>query len=102
MGRAGGAPPAGPVGAVAGGVLTAAATLYSARHRRRAEPQPLWGRILASALLMAVFGWLLGLVTGSLVTAIVSGVLLGALGLRPLKLALGIAVGVAVGLVVSD
>ena len=41
---------------------------------------------------MALFGWLLGLIYGAgepLLTAIISGTLLGLLGLRPLKLALG-------------
>jgi hypothetical protein len=48
---------------------------------------------------MAIFGWLLGLAGFSpLLTGIVSGLLVGALGVRPVKLALGLAVGVAVGL----
>ena len=33
--------------------------------QRAAEPKPLWQRIVASALLMALFGWLLGLIYGS-------------------------------------
>ena len=45
---------------------------------------------------MALFGWLLGLVVGApLPVAIVSGALLGLLGLRPLKVPLGILVGAA-------
>ena len=65
-----------------------------------AEPKPLLGRIVASALLMALLGWLLGLIYGAghvLLTAIISGALLGLLGLRPLKLALGLVVGAVVG-----
>ena len=51
---------------------------------------------------MALFGWLLGLIYGSghvVLTAIISGALLGLLGLRPLKLALGVVVGAVAGLV---
>lgn len=65
-----------------------------------AAVKPLWYRILSSALLMAVFGWLLGLIYGpdqALVTALISGVLLGLLGLRPLKVALGLLVGAVMG-----
>ena len=42
---------------------------------------------------MALFGWLLGLIWPDepLLTAIISGALLGLLGLRPLKAALGLA-----------
>ena len=60
-------------------------------------PKPLWQRIFGSALLMALFGWLLGLILGpheALLTAIISG---GLLGLRPLKLRLGLLIGVLVG-----
>ena len=49
---------------------------------------------------MALFGWLLGLIYGpdeALLTAIISGALLGLLGLRPLKLVIGLLVGVALG-----
>jgi hypothetical protein len=67
-----------------------------------AKPGALWGRILHSALLMALVGALLGLVLGPLATAILCGAFVGALGLRPLKLALGLAVGVAVGLVLDE
>jgi hypothetical protein len=33
--------------------------------RGAAEPKPLWHRIRSSVLLMALFGWLLGLIYGS-------------------------------------
>src|SRR5438445_312426 len=68
--------------------------------RGPAQPPPLWHRILASALLMALFGWLLGLVgvDAPPAAAIISGTLLGLLGLRPLKAALGLVVGLSVGL----
>jgi hypothetical protein len=50
--------------------------------------------------MMALFGWLLGLIYGRdepVVTAIVSGALLGVLGLRPLKVAIGVLVGAVLG-----
>src|SRR3954466_12943364 len=87
-------------GAVAGAVLYAPAEAFSSLSRGVAEPQPLWHRILSSALLMAVFGWVLGLIYGpdeALITAVISGGLLGLLGLRPVKFAIGLLVGAAVG-----
>jgi hypothetical protein len=90
------------VGAVIGAALYAPAEVLTTMRRAPAEPKPLWYRILSSVLLMALFGWLLGLVFGSdatLLTAILSGALLGLLGLRPLKAALGLLVGAAVGAV---
>jgi hypothetical protein len=88
------------LGAVIGAALYAPAELLTTIHRAAAEIKPLWLRIVASALLMALLGWLLGFAYGAgetLLTAIVSGALLGLLGLRPAKVALGVAVGVAVG-----
>ena len=90
------------VGAVIGAVLYAPAEVFTTMRRGAAEPKPLWYRIVSSVLLMSLFGWLLGLVFGSdatLLTAIVSGAVLGLLGLRPLKLALGLVVGAAIGAV---
>jgi hypothetical protein len=94
---------AGP-GALIGAVLYAPAEALTSLGRGAGVPKPLWYRILSSALLMALFGWLLGLVLGPgqpLATAIVSGALLGLLGLRPLKLALGLAIGAALGIAVQ-
>src|SRR3954451_18474022 len=51
---------------------------------------------------MALMGALLGLVLGPLPTAIVCGGLVGLLGVRPAKLALGLATGFVVGLLVDD
>jgi hypothetical protein len=87
-------------GALVGAALYAPAEAVTSMSRSAAEPKPLWHRILSSALLMALFGWLLGLIYGSdepLLTAIISGALLGLLGLRPLKAALGLLVGAALG-----
>src|SRR6185312_5787847 len=71
--------------------------------RGAAEVKPLWQRILASALLMALFGWLLGLIglDEPLLVAIASGALLGLLGLRPLKVALGLVVGAVLGVLLQ-
>ncbi|MGZ6642596.1 MAG: hypothetical protein ACXVFT_12260, partial [Solirubrobacteraceae bacterium] len=87
-------------GALIGALLLAPAEGVMAMTQGVAEPKPLLGRIVASAVLMALLGWLLGLVYGSshvLLTAIISGALLGLLGLRPLKLVLGIVVGAVTG-----
>jgi hypothetical protein len=87
-------------GALIGAVLYAPAEAVTSMSRGVAAVKPLWYRILSSALLMALFGWLLGLIYGPdqvFLTAVVSGVLLGLLGLRPLKVALGLLVGAVVG-----
>jgi hypothetical protein len=87
-------------GAAIGAVLFATSEAIGAARQRPAEPRPLAGRIAASALLMAVFGWLLGLVYGdghAVLTGILSGALMGLFGARPLKVALGAAIGAVVG-----
>ena len=86
-------------GALIGALLYAPAEAVTSLSRGAAEIKPLWQRIFASALLMALFGWLLGLVGlgDPLVTGIASGALLGLLGLRPLKVALGLVVGAGTG-----
>jgi hypothetical protein len=89
-------------GAVIGALLLAPAEAITGIRRGPGEVQPLWLRILSSTLLMALFGWLLGLLYGSdepLLTAIISGALVGLLGVRPAKAALGLLVGVALGFV---
>jgi hypothetical protein len=90
---------AGP-GALIGAGLLAPAEAFTSIRKGPAELKPLWQRILSSALLMALFGWLLGLIYGSnepLLTGIISGALIGLLGLRPAKAALGIVVGAGLG-----
>lgn len=89
------------LGAVIGAALYAPAEVVTSMRRGPGSVKPLWYRILSSALLMAVFGWLLGLIYGPdepLITGIISGALLGFLGLRPGKAALGLLVGTALGL----
>jgi hypothetical protein len=92
------------VGAAAGAVIGAAvwapAEAITTLRSAAAEPKPLWQRIVSSALLMALLGGLLGLIYGPdepLLTALICGALLGVLGLRPLKIALGLLVGAVVG-----
>src|SRR4051812_39228910 len=90
------------VGAVIGAVLYAPAEAATSLSRGAAEVRPLWFRIISAGLLMALLGWLLGLIYGPghpLLTAMIVGALLGLLGLRPLKLALGLLVGAVVGVV---
>jgi hypothetical protein len=77
-----------------------AAEAVTSFSTRPAEPKPLWHRILSSALLMALFGWALGMIYGSdepLATATISGALIGLLGLRPVKAGLGLGVGAVLG-----
>jgi hypothetical protein len=83
-----------------GAAVDAPAEAITSVRRGGAEPKPLWQRIVSSALLMALFGWVLGLIYGPnepLLTATVCGALLGLLGLRPLKAALGLLAGAAAG-----
>src|SRR5215217_610078 len=79
------------VGAVTGVLLYAPAEASTSLSRGAGEVKPLWQRIISSALLMALFGWLLGLLglDEPVAVAIASGVLLGLVGLRPLKVLLG-------------
>ncbi len=89
------------VGAVVGAAVYAPAEVITTMSRSAGEIKPLWQRIFSSALLMALFGWLLGLIYGPdelLLTAVISGALLGLLGLRPGKAVLGLVIGVALGL----
>ena len=88
------------VGAVVGAAVYAPAEVLTTMSRGAGEIKPLWQRIFASALLMALFGWLLGSIYGPdepLLTAIISGALLGLLGLRPGKVALGLLIGAGLG-----
>jgi hypothetical protein len=89
------------LGALIGAVLYAPAEALTSVRRGPAEVKPLWYRILSSCLLMALFGWLLGLIYGPgepLLTAIISGALVGLLGLRPAKAAVGLSVGGLLGI----
>jgi hypothetical protein len=89
------------VGALVGAAVYAPAEVITTMSRAGGEIKPLWQRIFGSALLMALFGWLLGLIYGPdepLLTAIISGAFLGLLGLRPLKAVIGLVVGAGLGI----
>ena len=86
------------LGALIGAVIYAPAEVITSARRGPAEPKPLWYRVISSALLMALFGWLLGLIYDEpLFIALMSGALLGLLGLRPGKALLGLLVGAVLG-----
>jgi hypothetical protein len=88
------------LGALVGAALYAPAEAITSIRRGTAEVKPLCYRVLSSALLMALFGWLLGLIYDEpLFIAIISGALIGLLGLRPGKALLGLLVGAVVGAV---
>jgi hypothetical protein len=92
------------VGAVVVAAVYAPAEVITTMRRGGAQIKPLWQRIFSSALLMALFGWLLSLVFGSdatLLTAMLSGALLGLLGLRPFKIVIGVVVGAALGVLLE-
>src|SRR4051812_24920484 len=78
------------VGALIGVLLYAPAEAITSLSRGAGDVKPLWQRIISSALLMALFGGLLGLIglDEPLTVGIVSGALLGLVGLRPLKILL--------------
>jgi hypothetical protein len=87
-------------GALIGAALYAPAEAITSMSRGAGEPRPLWGRILSSALLMALVGWVLGLIYGPdepLLTGIICGAFIGLLGLRPAKAVLGLLVGAILG-----
>src|SRR3954454_8533728 len=89
------------VGAVIGAVIYAPLEAVMRARLGPADAPPVWQRILGSALAMSLFGALLGMAFSSVVVALLSGALLGLVGLRPLKVVLGIAVGAVVGVVLA-
>jgi hypothetical protein len=89
------------LGAVIGVVIYAPLEATMRARLGPADAPPRWSRILGSALAMSLFGALLGLVFSPVVVGILSGALLGLVGLRPLKVVLGVAVGAVVGALLS-
>jgi len=90
----------GGAGALIGAALIAPAEVITSIRQGPGELKPLWQRVVSSALLMVLFGWVLGLIYGPdepLLTGILSGAFVGLLGLRPAKLALGLLVGGVLG-----
>jgi hypothetical protein len=90
-------------GALVGAVVMAAVEATMRLTLAPGRQPPRWSRIVASGLLMAILGWALGLAgAGSMLTSFVSGALVGVLGVRPGRIALGLAIGVATGLLAPD
>jgi len=91
--------PAAVRGAGAGAVLLGAAEAVSRARQRPGQIPELWSRILATGALAAPVAWAGGRLSGArpLTVGTVSGVVAGALGLRPQKVALGPVLGAAVG-----
>ncbi|HWB36265.1 MAG TPA: hypothetical protein VHA75_09595 [Rugosimonospora sp.] len=87
-------------GAVAGALGYALVDGVARARQRPGQIPALWSRIVASGVLAAPAGWLLGALTpaGPVVVGVLFGALAGLLGLRPQKVALGPVVGAAVGL----
>ncbi len=102
VGAAAGAALGGWPGALIGAVGFAAIEAIGEVRHKPAQPKPLLGRIVASALLMALFGWGLGhLYAAPLFIGLVTGAFVGALGLRVTNVALGLLVGASVALVLD-
>src|SRR3954467_3989717 len=89
------------VGAVIGAVIYAPLEAVMRARLGPADAPPIWQRILGSALAMSLFGALLGTAFSWVGGAILSGALLGLVGLRPLKVLIGVAVGAVVGVALS-
>jgi hypothetical protein len=91
---------AGLVGAALGAVGLGAVEAVARARQRPGQIPALWARIAASGALAAPLGWAAGRLTGAGPVAVgaVTGTAVGALGVRPQKVALGPLVGAAVGL----
>src|SRR5690242_16582773 len=92
-------PRAAAVGAITGAAGLAVSDAAARAAQRPGEIPPLWGRIVASAALVAPLGWTAERVGrfGSVAVGVATGALAGALGIRPHKVVLGPVVGAAVG-----
>lgn len=84
---------------VAGAVGLAVSEAVARARQRPGEIPALWQRIAISTALTAPLGWAGGRLTGAGPVAVgaVTGAAVGALGLRPQKVALGPVVGALVG-----
>jgi hypothetical protein len=107
IGAAGGAAIAGAVpgldwrhGAVVGAVTLGLLAGWADASRTPGQPQPLFVRLYAAALIAASFGALLEWLLpdwSAVVPSMLAGALIGLIGFRVEKILLGIAVGVVVG-----
>ncbi len=87
------------VGALVGAAALGASEAAARALQRPGEIPPIWQRIAFSAALAAPLGWVAERVTGAgpRAVAAVTGTAVGALGLRPQKVAMGPLLGAAVG-----
>ena len=92
-------PKATAVGVVVGAAGLAASEAVARARQRPGEIPALWQRIAVSAALAAPLGWAAGRLTGAgpLAVGAVTGSAVGALGLRPQKVAMGPVLGAAIG-----
>ena len=90
---------AGLLGATVGAAGLGASEAVARARQRPGEIPALWQRIAVSAALAAPLGWVAGRLTraGPVAVGAVTGVAVGALGLRPQKVVLGPVLGGAVG-----
>jgi hypothetical protein len=87
-------------GAITGAAIVGAGEAVTDATRTPGTAKPFGWRIVSSAALAAVLGWLVDLVAPDLHLAVYGalfGLIYGAIGFRLTKLALGAAVGIAVG-----
>jgi hypothetical protein len=87
------------IGTMTGAVLVTISERIARSRQRPGEIPALWSRIVMSVALAAPLGWLFGKLTGAgpILVGLLSGLLAGALGLRPQKVVLGPVLGLAVG-----
>ncbi|MEQ6899686.1 hypothetical protein [Nocardioides sp. YIM 152588] len=102
-GAAAGASLGGRRGAAVGAVALGASEAVARARQREGEIPALWQRIAVSGALAASLGAAAGAVSGAGPRAVGTGAgaVVGAMGLRPQKLALGPAIGLAVGQLLS-
>jgi len=88
------------IGGLAGAVALACSDVVARSRQRPGQIPALWSRIIAAGAIAAPLGWAFAKVFGAgpIVVGLVAGLVAGALGLRPQKVALGPIVGVLVGL----
>ena len=91
------------VAAVVGAVGLGTSEAVARARQKEGEIPALWQRIAVSAALAAPLGWVAGKLTGAgpRTVGASTGAVVGAMGVRPQKVALGPLVGVAVGQALS-
>ena len=89
--------------AVVGSVALGASEAVARARQKEGEIPPLWQRIAVSGALAAPLGWVAGRLTaaGPRTIGTATGLVVGALGIRPQKVAMGPAVGAVIGQALS-